>query len=85
MVTASDILRLAQIFAAATGIKVTTISSRVFDDSKKLSAIESGADLTLTRAITAMQWFSDNWPDGEAWPDDMVRPAPSAPSSPEAA
>ncbi len=84
MVTASDILRLAQIFAAATGVRLTTISSRIFDDSKKLSAIEGGADLTLTRAGAAMQWFSDNWPDSESWPDDIGRPAQSS-ASPEAA
>lgn len=79
MVTASDILRLAEAFAAARGISVSAVSSRVFDDSKKLGAIRDGADLTLKRASAAIQWFSDNWPDGVDWPADLARPAKSQP------
>lgn len=77
MVTAADILRLAEAFAAAKGIALSAVSSRVFDDSKKLAAIEGGADLTLKRAGAAMQWFSNHWPDSAEWPADLARPTPT--------
>lgn len=78
MVSAADILHLAEAFAAAKGITLSAVSSRVFDDSKKLAAIKDGADLTLKRAAAALQWFSAHWPDGVEWPHDLARPAPSS-------
>lgn len=72
---ASDVLTLAERFAKASGVKLVTVSSRVFNDSKKLAAIrDSGADLTLERFNSAIRWFSDNWPADLDWPSDVVRP-----------
>jgi hypothetical protein len=31
-----------------------------------------------------MNWFSDNWPDGADWPEQIARPPTSA-AAPEAA
>lgn len=77
MVTARDILALAEPFAVATNVPLTTVSSRVFDDSKKLAAIDAGADLTLTRFARAVEWFAANWPDNAVWPVGVERPSPA--------
>jgi hypothetical protein len=77
MVTAHDLLSLARLYADAENVPLTTVSSRVFDDSKKLSSLQEGADLTLRRCGSALQWFSDHWPIGLAWPSETERPAPS--------
>lgn len=75
MIAPEDIVRLARQFSAETGVSISAISSRVFDDGKKLPAmIERDADLTLRRAAVALQWFSDNWPQGARWPDGIHRP-----------
>jgi hypothetical protein len=75
MLGTDAILALAHAYGSATGASTTTISSRVFNDGKKLAAIEAGSDLFSGRLNRAVQWFSDNWPDGAEWPADVPRPA----------
>lgn len=75
VITSQHILLLARLYGEATNTPQVTVSSRVFGDSKKLAAMENhNADLTLRRAAHALQWFSDNWPEGVEWPDDIARP-----------
>lgn len=40
----------------------STVSYRVFGDTKKLAALRKGADLTTRRFNSAMKWFEQNWP-----------------------
>jgi hypothetical protein len=75
MTEIAHLLSLADAFIAATSIKEVTLSHRVFGDSKKLSAIRNGADITLGRFNASMEWFSANWPEGIEWPADVIRPA----------
>jgi hypothetical protein len=78
----SQLLLLARIYRESTGLKSVTLSWRLFGDSKKLAAIENGADIQVTRYERALQWFSDNWPD-QAWPADAgPRPPRSVASDP---
>lgn len=76
-------LLLARAYREATGLKTTALSWRLFGDSKKLGAIENGADIQVTRYERALQWFSDNWPS-EVWPID-AGPRPPKTSQPEQA
>ena len=64
----AKLIRIADAYKAATGIeKDSTVSSRVFDDGKKLGALRAGAtDLTTGRYNAALRWFSENWPE---WAD----------------
>ena len=86
MITENELLSIADAYAAATGVSDTTISSRVFDDGKKLSALREGKDISVRRANSALQWFSDNWPNDAPWPRGVERPfrgeipSPKAPS-----
>jgi len=74
MITEASILSVVDAYAAATGAEDTTISSRVFADGKKIDAMRRGGSITLRRANEAIQWFSDNWPEGADWPSDIHRP-----------
>jgi hypothetical protein len=69
------LLTIARVYGEAEGIKPTTVSSRVFADSKKLGAIMAGGDINVGRYERAMQWFSDNWPENAVWPSDIPRPS----------
>lgn len=75
MIGTADLLVLARAYAAAENVGFTTISSRVFNDGKKLDAIASGADIYSGRLNRAFQWFSDNWPADLPWPEGLARPA----------
>jgi hypothetical protein len=69
-----DLLLLAEAYGITLGVEEKTVSSRVFSDSKKLAALRGGSDITVSRFNATIQWFSDNWPDGAAWPVGVQRP-----------
>jgi len=72
---APQLVTLADLYAAAHKINRSTVSSRVFDDARKMDAMAEGADITLRRFNQALDWFSENWPDGVQWPKHILRPA----------
>lgn len=80
MMNPATILELARRYAEANMLPLATVSSRVFDDGKKLAAIEAGGDITVRRFVSAILWFSENWPEGVEWPLDLPRPAHAASS-----
>lgn len=59
--------------AAANETSERALSYRVFNDTKKISHLREGRDITVTRFNMAMRWFSDNWPDGEDRPLPLQR------------
>ena len=71
----AHLLSVADAYKAALGIEDTTVSARVFNDSKKLASLRSGSDITVGRFNAAMRWFSTNWPDDARWPAGIHRPA----------
>lgn len=72
-----DLLSLSRVYMDAAHVESTTLSSRMFDDGKKLNAIENGADIQVRRCERAIQWLSDNWPSVADWPIDIARPLTS--------
>lgn len=80
-----DLLTLADAYGRAERIETTTVSWRVFGDTKKLGALKHGKDIQVKRFEAALQWFSDHWPDGTPWPD-VQRPdrAPANDAPPSA-
>lgn len=90
MLDKNALLELSDRFMAVTGLPETTVSHRVFGDTKKLSALRNGADLTTRRFNGALAWFQSNWPEGAVFPADLARPglrpdAACAPSTMDAA
>ena len=71
----AHLLSVTDAYKSALGIEDTTVSARVFNDSKKLTALRTGADITVGRYNGAMHWFSANWPEGAVWPASVARPA----------
>ena len=74
MLNITHLITVADAYAKLTGVEEKTVSSRVFADSKKLTAIRSGSDITVGRYNAALEWFSGNWPEGADWPHDVPRP-----------
>jgi hypothetical protein len=73
-----QLLALADEYARATGAGETTVSWRVFGDTKKLGAIRAGSDIQTGRFERAIIWFSANWPESAAWPSQIERPVVQA-------
>lgn len=68
------LLALANAYAAAESIELSTVSWRVFGDTKKLAALVDGGDIQIKRYERALIWFAENWPDGAHWPKVVSRP-----------
>lgn len=68
------LLLVSDAFCASTGIAEATLSSRVFNDGKRLAAVRAGKDIGARRVERAMRWFSENWPEGADWPLLVPRP-----------
>lgn len=54
-----------------------TIGQRAGTDSRFFRRLRGGGSCTLRVYRRALQWFSDNWPCGVAWPAGIPRPKPS--------
>ena len=74
MIEIAHFISLADAFIAATSIKDVTLSHRMFGDSKKLTAIRNGSDITVGRLNSAIEWLSANWPENAVWPENVGRP-----------
>jgi len=68
------LLRLAKLYAQAEGVELSTVSSRIFDDGKKLSALQEGRDIQVRRCEKAIEWLSSNWTTKAEWPSEIARP-----------
>ena len=70
----AQLLRVARAYGKILDVPLSTVSSRAFNDGKKLAALEEGADITVGRLESALRWFSDNWPADTDWPVEVERP-----------
>lgn len=70
-----QLLAVARVYASVEGIDLSTVSWRVFGDTKKLKAMEQGADIQVRRYEGAMTWFSAHWPKNARWPKGIARPS----------
>jgi len=64
-----QLLIIARRYAEIEKVPLSTVSSRVFNDGKKLRALEGGADISVGRFEQAVRWFSLNWPADAPRPD----------------
>ena len=75
MLNIKHLITVADEYGRISEIEEKTVSSRVFNDGKKLSAIRSGSDITVGRYNAALAWFSEHWPEGKVWPHGVPRPS----------
>lgn len=74
MITKQNLLDVADAYLLASdALRETTVSHRVFGDTKKLASLRADGDITLGRFNAAMRWFATNWPAGHAMPDELCR------------
>jgi hypothetical protein len=67
-------LVLVDAFRKATDLSDTTLSSRVFDDSKKIAALRAGRDIQVRRLEAAVRWLAEHWPKEAEWPAAIAHP-----------
>ena len=72
-----QLIAVANAYSAATGVSISTISTKLFNGGGRLAAIAAGGDLNTRSFESAMRWFSDNWPDDLEWPAGVARPRKS--------
>lgn len=70
----ASLILAADRYGAAEKLERTTVSWRLFGDSKKLDALINGSDIQVRRFEAAIAWLAVNWPAHVAWPDGVVRP-----------
>lgn len=64
MITIDSLITRVDDYKKLSGIpEDSKVSWRIFGDSKKLSALRSGGDITVTRFNSAMRWLDANWPE----------------------
>ena len=74
MFTLNALLTLVDGYCEATGLAEATLSSRLFNDGKRLTEVRHGADIGIRRLERALVWLSRHWPVGAEWPNDVPRP-----------
>ncbi|WP_299663882.1 hypothetical protein [uncultured Ruegeria sp.] len=73
MINVSTLINASDAYKSAAEVDAdTTVSYRMFGDSKKLSALRSGGDITVGRFNSAMSWLLENWPDGKEIPSCLA-------------
>ena len=73
MLTTEDLVAVADQFRALTGIEEeTTLSHRLFGDTKKLRQLREGSGITLDRFNSAMRWIALRWPEGHDLPEALI-------------
>ncbi|WP_036291531.1 hypothetical protein [Methylosinus sp. PW1] len=68
------LLRVIDAYCAATGLAEATVSAKFLSKGTRAGELRKGSDMgarTIQRAISS---FSDSWPAGAAWPEDVSRP-----------
>jgi hypothetical protein len=58
-----------------------TLSTRIFNDGKRIAALRAGGDIGTRPLARAIDWLSLHWPEGEEWPSDIPRPVHSQPET----
>jgi hypothetical protein len=73
MLNVHTLLKTADAFqAACSDLSDKTLSYRVFGDTKKITALREGGDITVGRFNSAMKWFAVNWPKGVDVPEHLA-------------
>lgn len=75
MIDLHDLFPLFDEFCRVAGISQSTLSSRLYRESKKISLMRSGGGLTVDRYNETVLYLDMNWPDGAVWSGRIKRPS----------
>lgn len=70
------LLLLATQYSAATNLSTARVATLVHNQGAFFKRLEDGAGCTVDTYEKCLQWFSDHWPEGLAWPENVLRPMP---------
>lgn len=73
----NEIVTLAETYRLHCGRELSTISTKIVNDGKRLDSFKTGSGCTLKTYARFVQWFSDNWPADLEWPRQIPRPSKS--------
>lgn len=73
MLTVTDLISIADEYRRIAGIeRETTLSYRMFGDTKKLALLRSGgADVTMTRFRAGLDFLLEHWPEAASMPEKL--------------
>lgn len=76
----SNLLALAQAYAAARKLNIATVAQRALGDWRFFERLEESerASFTIRKYDIAVRWFSEQWPEDAAWPAEINRPGREA-------
>ena len=70
-------LALARAYIGSTGLALSTLGRLAGGHGSFFTRAAQGR-VTVRRVEEAIQWFSNNWPAGLPWPEDIPRPDPTS-------
>ncbi|MDP8249599.1 hypothetical protein [Pseudochrobactrum saccharolyticum] len=75
MNTVDAFLSLIDEYCASVKLAEATVSSRLFNDGKRIASIRAGSDIGVRRLNAAIWWLSEHWPPETNWPSELPRPS----------
>ena len=72
-----ELVTLAEAFREHRGIALSTVSTWIVNDGKRLPHLRDGGGCTIKTYTHCMTWFSDHWPLDLEWPAHIPRPPKS--------
>ena len=75
----THLLELARLYTEASGVSASAVGRLALNDNTVFSRLEAAKIGFGVRTYDKLvRWFSLNWPEGAAWPDDIARPSASS-------
>jgi hypothetical protein len=73
MLTPIDLLILARLYAAATGLSLSTLGKRACGNNRIFLRLAGGSGANVRTLERVETYFRATWPDNASWPED-IRP-----------
>jgi len=73
--TEADLITLARIYSAHSGLTLSTVGTYAAMDGKFFLSLISGSGCTMKRASRIVSWFDSHWPEDLEWPRAIPRPS----------
>jgi len=73
-----NLILIRDAYCSATGAATSTVAQSACGDWRFFDRIENGASFTARTYDRAIRWFSDRWPLGIPWPEEITRPLPAS-------
>lgn len=71
-----NLLILAERYGSNKAIALSTVSLYAAGQGRLMERLRAGCGITVGRRDRILQWFSDHWPAGLVWPEQIPRPSP---------